>query len=394
MSDYENLRKYARTKRQHEVLDALEEAGSQRKAALVLGVGRGAVECALDSMRHRAVMQSDSPEHDMTHPLPPPLMLKRLSTNYDGETGKVNQQWVIGEPDKEAQIQAVLRAIENSLGNVKPLKKIAKPKHRQDESLLTLYTLTDFHLGMYAWHEETGADWDVDIAEAVMFGSLRDMMSASPDSQTAILNLQGDFLHWDGLEAITPTSKNILDADTRFDKLADLSIQLTQRAILELLGKHQKVKLVVCEGNHDMAGSVWLRKSMKYLFANNPRVDVDDTPVPFYAHLHGQTLLCFHHGHKVKNKSLPELFSSEPKFRPDWGKATYTYIHTGHYHKQEQDVSEFGGAIVERHPTLAARDAYAARGGWVSYRGAHAITYSDTEGEISRYTTRPKVSSE
>jgi len=40
--------------------------------------------------------------------------------------------------------------------------------------------------------------------------------------------------------------------------------------------------------------------------------------------------------------------------------------------------------IVEQHQTLAAKDAYAARGGWHSQRSAQVITYSGTHGEISR----------
>ena len=73
-----------------------------------------------------------------------------------------------------------------------------------------------------------------------------------------------------------------------------------------------------------------------------------------------------------------------------WGKSKYCYIHTGHYHHQEQDMAEFGGAIVARHPTLAARDAHATRGGYVSWRAAKAITYDKSRGEISRKTVTPE----
>lgn len=51
---------------------------------------------------------------------------------------------------------------------------------------------------------------------------------------------------------------------------------------------------------------------------------------------------------------------------------------------------EDGGAIAEQHPTLAARDAYAARRGWVSRRGAKVITYDKLDGEVARTTVRPK----
>ena len=42
--------------------------------------------------------------------------------------------------------------------------------------------------------------------------------------------------------------------------------------------------------------------------------------------------------------------------------------------------------IVEQHRTLAAPDAYAARGGWLSGRDAKVITYHRDYGEVSRLT--------
>jgi hypothetical protein len=39
---------------------------------------------------------------------------------------------------------------------------------------------------------------------------------------------------------------------------------------------------------------------------------------------------------------------------------------------------------VVQHPTLAARDAYAARGGWIADRAAWAITYHKKYGAVGR----------
>jgi hypothetical protein len=46
---------------------------------------------------------------------------------------------------------------------------------------------------------------------------------------------------------------------------------------------------------------------------------------------------------------------------------------------------------VIQHPTLAARDAYAARGGWLSERSATAITYHDKFGQVARNTVVPEM---
>ena len=47
--------------------------------------------------------------------------------------------------------------------------------------------------------------------------------------------------------------------------------------------------------------------------------------------------------------------------------------------------------IVERHRTLAAADAYAAKGGWLSGREAKVITYSKEYGEVFRITINPEM---
>ena len=385
--DLESLKPYA-TARQLEYLEAVQRFGSFRKAAAHFGVCHASISKSMHSLKAAAARAGFSPEHDMTHPAAPGFSVSGTSTMY-GPDGQIKAQWVKTRQDQEKLVEALLERLEGY--SYKPAPSVKPPKHAV-ACYATLYTLTDFHLGMYSWGEESGDDWDVDIAVKTMLTAIQEMADGSPDSECGILNLQGDFLHWDGLDAVTPTSKHVLDADTRFGKLIDMALDTIVGSVEMLLGKHKKVKVIVCEGNHDLVGSLWIRKMLKKIYAKNARLEVDDTEFPYYAHLHGSIMLGFHHGHKVKNKSLPALFASEPRFRKMWGDADYCYIHTGHYHHSEQDMAEGGGAIVERHPTLSGRDAYAARGGYVSWRAAHAITYHTEYGEVRRVTVTPRGS--
>lgn len=381
-----HLRPFA-TDREIEYLDAIEKNGNKHAAAKALGVDNKAIHNAIMRLERRAAKQGVSPDHDMTHEAAPGFAVKGTSTLYD-EEGKPKLQWVKTTQDQESRLEALLNVLDSYSWKPAP---VIKCKGTHANQLLTLYTLTDFHLGCYAYAKETGDDWDVEIARNEAISAIARMSDGSPNSEHGILNIQGDFLHWDGLDAVTPTSGHILDADTRFGKLIDLSLDVILGSVEILLKKHKTVKVLICEGNHDIASSAWIRKAIKKIFRKNPRVEIDDTEFPYYAHLHGQIMLAFHHGHKTKNKSLPSLFSSEPRYRAMWGQSKYTYIHTGHYHHAEQDMAEHGGAIVERHPTLAGRDAYAARGGYVSWKAAHAITYDKDKGEVSRVTVTPEA---
>jgi len=380
-----DLLPYAETERQKQIVELCSSL-SQKRVAKKLDINVRTVERCIQRVKRNAASRGYSPEHDMTKVSPEGYIVKGTSTLYD-EDGKPKIQWV--KTSKEAQIAESLANVLDDF-KYKPAPKVKKVSKELDSDLATLYTLTDYHLGMYAWKEETGDDWDTEIAARVMMNAINDMAEKSPNSELAILNIQGDFLHWDGLDAVTPSSGHVLDADTRFDRMIELAIDLNVWAIEALLKKHKNVRVIICEGNHDLAGSAWLRKTIKKLMASNHRVTIDDTAMPYYAYLHGEIMLGFHHGHKKANKALPTLFSSEPRYRSIWGQATYTYIHSGHYHHAEQDQAEEGGAITERHPTLAGRDAYASRGGYVSRRGAKAITYHKTMGEVERVTVLPR----
>jgi len=97
-------------------------------------------------------------------------------------------------------------------------------------------------------------------------------------------------------------------------------------------------------------------------------------------------MLAFHHGHKLKPAALPQWFAA--KYAVMWGATSARFGHSGHqHHLHEKD--EMGMRWLQ-HPTLAASDAYSARGGWLSPREAIGITY-DTEGEASRIYVRPKM---
>jgi hypothetical protein len=98
-------------------------------------------------------------------------------------------------------------------------------------------------------------------------------------------------------------------------------------------------------------------------------------------------MLGWHHGHLKKLEQLPLLFAAQ--FPQIWGGTTRRYVHTGHMHHKHE--KEHSGVTVIQHPTIAARDAYAARGGWLPDREMTAITYSSRFGQVARATVCPEM---
>jgi len=379
------LASYA-TVRQLEYLEAIEKHGNNTQAAKALGVNRRAVDRSIRSLRMHAAKMGYAPSHGMTKTVPPGFTVRGVSSYYDVD-GKLKGQWVKAGADDE-QREAAMRAAAEAMSEELPRLDPVTPPSVSIAQLATLYTLTDSHVGMLAWRKEGGADWDLKIAESTLVGCFAQMVQSSPSAKIGFVNQLGDFLHYDSATApVTPQSGHMLDADGRFSQMVTVAVRVLRRVVDLALAKHEKVIVLMAEGNHDIASSVWLRVMFRALYENEPRVEVVDSELPYYAYQHGKTLLAFHHGHMKKNDQLPILFASQfPKL---WGDTVKRYCHTGHRHHTEE--KEHSGITVIQHPTLAARDAYAARGGWISERSVTAITYHAEYGQVSRTTVTPEM---
>jgi hypothetical protein len=373
----EELYKYC-TPRQKQVLEAIERLGSARAAATELGMNIGGASETYVAVKRKAAKFGYSPEHDFTRPVPDGYIAKGVSTYYNAE-GKPAGQWVKASLSHEALVDAMREAVEGFKDEIPPVVSIVAPA-ASEEHLCNLYTFTDYHLGMLAWHKEGGSDWNISIAERTIIAALQQMIEQSPKAHTAVINIQGDFLHTDGKTPVTPASKHVLDADSRFPKIRRSAIRIIRSLVTMSLQRHQEVHLIIAEGNHDEESAGWLADLFSVHYEEEPRVTVNDSVLPFYVLEWGNTMLGIHHGHKVKNESLPLLFAAQ--FPQEWGRTTRREIHCGHRH--HRDEKEYNGVTVVQHPTLAARDAYAARGGWIADRAAWAITYHKKYGAVGR----------
>ncbi|MGF6837049.1 hypothetical protein QF001_000916 [Paraburkholderia youngii] len=383
----EQLREFADA-RELELLNAVIEHGSPNAAGKALGLHHSSIIRALDALQIRAAKMGFSPRHDMTHVVPDGFRVKGVSTYYDDE-GKPRGQWVKSVVDRD-RMEAIMREAVAAMAETLPRVSPAPAPHKTDSALCNVYTLTDCHVGALAWHKEGGADWDVKIAERTLTAAFCHMVNSAPQASVGLIAQLGDFLHSDGsggLLPITPMHGHVLDQDGRFSKIVSAAIRILRRIVDFALQKHEKVVVLLAEGNHDMASSIWLRAMFAALYENEPRVQVIDSELPYYVYQHGSTMLAFHHGHLKKNDALPLLFASQ--FPKVWGETAKRYVHCGHRHHVEE--KEHSGMTVIQHPTIAARDAYAARGGWMSERSATAITYHSQFGQVARNTVTPEM---
>lgn len=336
------------------------------------------------NVRARSIQQK--PEHGEQFALPPGHRVKGVSALLNPD-GQEIVKWIKTTEDAAAQaaaMEATIAALKEDLPRAAP---VPVPLGG-NANLLNQYTVTDLHFGMLSWAEETGADYDLKIAEQLLLDWFAAAIAQSPNASTAILCQLGDLLHHDAHISVTPTHAHVLDADSRLQKMIRVVIRTLRRVITMLLEKHQRVHIIMADANHDPAGGAWLREMFAAFYENEPRVTVDSSASTFYVYEFGQTSLFYHHGHKRKINSIDGVLAG--KFREIFGRTKFSYAHLGHLHSDELKSAPTT-IKVERHETLAAPDAFAANGGWLSGRSAKVITYSKQFGEVGRITLTPEM---
>ena len=379
-----DLASYA-TVRQLEILDLINQGKTNEEIGSILSISSEHVSRSMRLVKAKAAAKGNAPGV-FENGVIPGYNMGKVTIHRDAD-GVVKNTWERQHPDDVLREEAIRDAF-NAMASKLPRINAIQFKAKVDDKLATLYTLTDSHVGMLAWAKEGGSDWDLEIAEKTLVNCFSAMVKASPDAKTGFVNQLGDFLHYDSAVApVTPQHGHILDSDGRFSKMVSTAVRILRRVIDMALTKHEKVVVLLAEGNHDMASSVWLRVMFRALYENEPRVEIIDSELPYYVYQHGKTMLGFHHGHLKKNDQLPILFASQ--FPKVWGNTTKRYAHCGHKHHVEE--KEHSGLTVIQHTTLAARDAYAARGGWISERAVTSITYHDQYGQVARNTVTPEM---
>lgn len=381
----EQLRRFA-TPRQWEILEAIEAEGGITAASRKLSTDQANVSRAAKAVRDKAARAGYAPEHAQLHQVPDGYKIKGVSTLWSEKTGQPVLQWVKTSEDRERQLALLregVRALCDELPRLDPVPAPALVA----EDLCAAYPVGDHHLGMYAWAEEAGGDYDLKIGERLLNGAVDYLMAATPACGSALLPFLGDYLHYDSFASVTPTNRNLLDSDTRFPAMVRAAIRTMRRTVDAAVRRHGRVHVIVEIGNHDLAASVFLAEALAALYEAEPRVVVDTSPRQFHYFEFGAVLVGTHHGHGVKLADLPLLMATDQPER--WGAARHRYWWTGHVHRDV--VQDFAGCRVESFRVLPPADAWAANQGYRPRSDMKAVVLHREHGEVARHTVSPAM---
>lgn len=368
------------TPRQAELLNALNEHGSQRKAASAMNCSIKLIWQAVDAVKKKAALAGYAPDSDMTRPAPSPYVVKGTSTYYD-QDGNVRGQWVKTTLDNQRAAEALREWVESLADDVRGLAKPVPKPSVSHADLLSVYAIGDPHCGLYAWADEAGEDFDLSKAEKLTTAAVARLVACSPPSGEALILELGDLLHADDSRNQTPTSHHTLDVDTRYAKVMQVALRTLQNAITLALQKHQKVTVWLIPGNHDPHSSFAIAMCLNAFYEKEKRVTIDMSPAAFKYMQFGKVLIGSHHGNGIKLDQFPGVMASDRA--SEWGNSHYRYWYVGHVHHLSR--KEFPGCLVESFRTLAARDAWHSSSGYRAGRDMQLIVHHKDYGEIERH---------
>ncbi len=366
------------TLRQREVIDAVRDTGSQTAAALQLGMAASSVNRRLQGALTRATIQGYNPEQGLTTIYPEGYLMEKVTVHK--HNGMVVDTWERMNADKEKQLDLLRDAISAICEGVEPLPPVPLLETEGNSKLLVNIPIGDAHVGMLAWGEESGADYDLKIAEALHCQAVDMLIDSTPVAADCCIIDLGDFLHADNLFGTTSRGGNILDMDGRYHKVVRTAIRISNYYIQQALKHFTHVTYRPEVGNHNDVGAIWMQELLTILYRDEPRVTIGNTAGCVYFWQHGLCFFGSHHGHTIKFDKLPDIMAAhimdehiETKFRK---------FYCGHIHHKTVRAADFNTCEVQTYRTLAAKDAYASSHGYHAPRDITAEVWHKEYGHM------------
>lgn len=265
--------------------------------------------------------------------------------------------------------------------------KIQYPKHK--EGLLYEIDMADLHFGKLAWNEETGSDYDIQIAEDTAknaFSELLLFVRHLPLSKI-LLPLGNDFFNVNGAGEFTVNGTRQVE-DTRWQKTFRKGRELLVE-LIDMCSQIAPVDILVVPGNHDRERMFYAGDALECWYHSNPSIFVDNRAKLRKYYTFGNNLIGFTHGSEEKFTMLPSIMAHE---EPEaWGKTKHREWHLGDRHHKEmlvQRVKEEQGVTIRLMRSLTPPDEWHYRTGWIgAEQAAESYLWHAEKGVIGQFTS-------
>jgi transposase-like protein len=267
-----------------------------------------------------------------------------------------------------------------------------------DAPALLVLGLFDAHLGMLAWGQEVGADYDLTIAVEEFQAAFRELLElhALYDVERILIPVGNDFLHADttalGGKGGASTRGTPQDVDTRLAKIFRAGRQALVHAI-DQARLVAPVDVVVVPGNHDQASMFKLGEVLQAWYRTDQQVRVVNSPRPRDYYRYGANLIGLTHGEEFQRRRdpLPLLMANEAP--QDWAECPVREWLVGHFHAAQElrylALEEHQGVRVRGFAGLTRTDAWHKAEGYAHRRAGTALVYARSGGAFGLHETYP-----
>lgn len=321
------------------------------------------------------------------------------SKNKEGDTITTpNHQVKVWLQNKKSifDLENIREEFKEDLKDLAPVVKRHNYSKAEQGGKLLEINIFDLHLGKVGWKEESGEDYNLDIAcdlfiKAVRFFKER---ASQLNVDRILLPIGNDFFNSDYSHPFNRTTKGTpQEEDVRWQKTFRTGRNLVVQATTEL-STIAPVDILIIPGNHDYERCFYLGDSLEGWFSNNENITVNNSASPRKYYNYGKVLLGFTHGSEENIRDLPGIMAQEESLL--WGKTLYREFHLGHIHQSKSraflPTTEVQGTIVRYMSSLSGHDAWHHKKGYVgARRSAEAIVWDKELGlESNIYFNVPR----
>ncbi len=256
--------------------------------------------------------------------------------------------------------ESIYKAINNTIDKINQ-DKITTPiiNYESDRDVLLEISVYDHHFGKLAHYNETGNNYDLNIAKSLYVEAIDYILDKSKVAykiDKILFPIGQDLFHVNN-ESSTTAGGTFQDTDSRLTKIFE-TVQETLINCIDKMLKVAPVDIVYVPDNHGPLTSYFMCKLLEVYYRNNPNVnfDVDNRSRKYYQY--GNTLIGMCHGHTEKQDVLALTMACEAKDK--WANTEFHEFHLGHFHKKSEKkyntVDSLGDVILRYLPSLCGTD--------------------------------------
>lgn len=239
----------------------------------------------------------------------------------------------------------------------------------------------DIHIGKLGLMEETGDEYNTNIAVARVMDGIDGIISKCRGFNIdQILFVAGnDILHTDNPKRMT-TSGTPQDTDGMWYQSFMIAKKLYIDVIERLLSV-ANVHFTFNPSNHDYVSGFFLADVISSWFHNCKNITFDTSIAHRKYYKYYNNLIGTTHGDGAKNADLPLLMAHEASV--EWAHTSHRYIYTHHvHHKTSKD---YAGVTIESSRSASGTDSWHHRNGYTGAKKAiEAYIHCKENGQIAR----------